>query len=358
MDRCVTILVTVYNIAKYLDRFFQCLSAQTYRDYEALIVDDGSSDDSLRVCREHAEGDDRIRVLTTEHVGISAARAMAIANIRTDYVTSLDGDDYFEPDYLRHLMAAQEKYGADLVISNVIYYREDGTEISRLAPRAEGFYSGASRTEVLPALLTEERLNYLYGKLYKGEYMRKVTIEPGVLQGSDTMINFRYLAQSRSVAVIEDYDYHYIRYTSRSVTSYSGRDFYTRLCRINTFLYDICGENGWLTDEMLRAIDTRILLTGRQAIYRIMAAPLSFGEKEEQVRTVIRSDEYTAAYLRREQAGDIGTLGFEVVVPGEEEKLMRHIEEVYAAQRRDEAMERRRARYPGWLKKLRQKLRP
>ena len=72
----ITIFVTVYNIAPYLDRFFENLRRQTVRDYEVLIVDDGSTDNSLEICRRHAANDPRIRVLTTRHIGISAARTM------------------------------------------------------------------------------------------------------------------------------------------------------------------------------------------------------------------------------------------------------------------------------------------
>ena len=244
-----------------------------------------------------------------------------------------------------------------MIISNVISLREDGTEISRFAPRGEGFYTGESRTAVLPDLLTEDRLNYLYGKLYKAEYMKKVTIEPGVHQGSDTMINFCYLALTDSIAVTEDYDYNYIRYNSRSVTSYGGRDYFTRLCRINNFLYDFTRENGWLNGDMMRSIDRRILLTGRRAVYRIMKARVSRRCKTEQVRAVIYSEEYTSAYRRRYEAEELGTFGFEVIVPGEEAALMDHIERVYAEQKKGLARERRRERCPEGLRKLYRKLR-
>ena len=258
-ERTVTIFVTVYNIEKHLKRFFECLKAQTYTDYEVLMIDDGSSDNSRAVCEEYAKADDRIRVIPITHAGISQARNLAFEHLRTPYATSLDGDDYFDKDYLKHLMDAEEKTGADLVLSNVIYVYEDGSEKERFSPRSSGSYTRADFGALLPPLLDENRLNYLYAKLYKTALLRDVRVEPDVMQGSDTMINFMYLNKAQSITLIDDYDYYYVQYEKRSVTSYMGADYFSRLYRINKFLLDKTAEYGFLNDDMLRVIDTRIL---------------------------------------------------------------------------------------------------
>ena len=157
----VTIFVTVYNIGEHLERFFDCLDKQTFSDYKLLMIDDGSTDNSLSICRAHAEKDSRIEVVPIEHVGIAAARNKILGMLDTEFATSLDGDDYFEPDYLKHLMDAQKKYDADYVISNVIYVTPEGGEYSRFSPREEAFFTKEQFPDILPALLEEERLNYL-----------------------------------------------------------------------------------------------------------------------------------------------------------------------------------------------------
>ena len=133
----VTIFVTIYNIEKYLEQFFGFIDSQTFSDYKLLMIDDGSTDNSLSICRAHAQKDSRIKVVSSEHVGISSARNKILGMLDTEFATSLDGDDYFEPDYLKHLMDAQKKYNADLVISNVIYANHNGVETSRFSPRKE-----------------------------------------------------------------------------------------------------------------------------------------------------------------------------------------------------------------------------
>ena len=323
-ERTVTIFVTVYNIEKHLDRFFECLKAQTYEDYEVLMIDDGSVDNSLAVCKKYAESDDRIRVISVEHVGISAARNLAFENLRTPYVTSLDGDDRFDKDYLKHLIDAEEKTGADMVLSNVILVYEDGTERNRFMPREAGCYSRDEFPALLPKLLIEERLNYLYAKLYKTELLRDVRVEPDVMQGSDTMINFKYLKNVRSIAVIEDYDYYYVQYQKRSVTSYMGKDYFKRLYRINRFLLDITAEYGWLNEEMQQAIDFRILHVGVNTLRRIakssdpLQAKYSFGEE------VVNSEEYRTSYQRQEsqRAAFRERYHYDMVAPGDEKAFI------------------------------------
>ena len=168
MEKCpVTIFVTVYNIEKYLERFFDCLDKQTFKDYQLLIIDDGSTDNSLSICQAYAEKDSRIKLVSIEHVGISAARNKILGMLDTEFATSLDGDDYFEPDYLKHLMDAQQKYNADYVISNVIDVTEKGKEFDRFVPRKKAFFTKDQLPDILPELLEEKRLNYLYTKLYR-----------------------------------------------------------------------------------------------------------------------------------------------------------------------------------------------
>lgn len=347
-ERTVTIFVTVYNIEKHLERFFACLKAQTYQDYELLMIDDGSSDNSLAVCQRHAASDDRIRVISVEHVGISAARNLAFEQITTPFAASLDGDDYFDKEYLSHLIDAQKQTGADMVLSNVILVREDGSEKNRFIPREAGCYSREDFPALLPALLSEERLNYLYAKLYKTELLRDVRVEPDVMQGSDTMINFMYLKNAGSIAVIEDYDYYYVQYQKRSVTSYMGKDYFKRLYRINRFLLDTTAEYGWLNDEMLRTIDFRILHVGANTLRRIAKSPDSQQNKYKRAEEVVNSEEYRTSYQR--QTSQRGAFReryqYDMVAPGDEKAFIDREISVLREMKKNERLKRLREKCP------------
>ncbi len=349
-DRKVTIFVTVYNIEKHLDRFFAYLKAQTYTDYEVLIIDDGSTDNSRAICEEHAKTDDRIRVISVDHIGISAARNLVLSKLDTPFATSLDGDDYFDKDYLKHLMDAQKKYNADLVLSNVILVYEDGTERNRFAPREEGFYEAKDFPRILPALLIEERMNYLYAKLYKTELLKNVRVEPDVMQGSDTMINFMYLKNARSIAITENYDYYYVQYQKRSVTSYTGADYFKRLYRINQFLLDKTEEYGWLNDEMLRVIDCRILHVGRNTLLRIAKSQDSKQNKYLRASDVTNSEEYLCSYHRLKNRDQLDSYrdryNDDPIAPGEEKSYIDHVSSLEKETKMNDRLKQLRLKCP------------
>lgn len=354
-QRSITIIVTVYNIESYLERFFDCLKNQTFTDYEALIIDDGSSDNSLSVCQKHARNDDRIRVVPIEHVGISQARNIALSMLQTPFATSLDGDDYFEKDYLKHLADAMQRHNADLIISNVITRNEALEETARFVPRSEELFKGEDIRRVLPALLLENRLNFLYGKLYKTELLKDIRVEPDIMQGSDTMINCQYAIKAKSIAVIEDYDYNYIAYKSRSVTSYKGDAYFSRLLRLNLYVRDLMRQNGFSTDEMETAIDVRILFIGKTALQRIAGSKLAQEEKHQRASLIAQNEEYIASYKRRESK--LQTLDFRVIPPGSEKEYIDETTAVYRDAEKDAKKDKMRGKIPKPLLSLYHKIR-
>lgn len=310
----VTIIVTVYNIAQHLPRFFKSMQEQTFEDYLLLMIDDGSTDDSLQVCKEYAEKDDRIQIVSLDHVGIAKARNIAMQYITTEYVAYADGDDYVEKNYLQNLMDALLKYDADLSISRVVYRLEKDNIVEGCFPeRGEVFIPRTEFCDKLPMLLDDRRLNYLYGKMYRASLLKDIRVEDDVRQGSDTMINCQYLANAQSVVLIDDLDYNYIKYKSRSVTSYSGGDAYERICRINAYVYEHMGKNGFLTEEMKRIIDGRILLSAIWCIERVQETVLDEQARAETITQILNNSLYTQAYAR--QRANLDSYPFTPIIP-------------------------------------------
>lgn len=321
----VTIFVTCYNAEKFLEQFFDSVSKQTYRDYQLLILDDGSTDKSLSICRAHAEKDRRIKVVANEHVGITNIRNTILGMLDTEFAVSLDVDDYFEPDYLKHLMDAQKKYDADYVISNVIYVNQEGDETSRLTPRKEAFFTKEQLPDILPELLEEDRLNYIYTKLYRTNLLKDIRVDPNIKYAEDTVINMQYVLRINNLAVIEAYDYYYIQHPTQSITSKQGTDFFWRLYRINKYLYDLTEQNGLLNDKMKRVIDERILLSGKIALRHIGGMSVSMTTKLEAAHKTIHSDEYLLSYNRLKENGQLDSLRYKVIHPSEEDAFIHEV---------------------------------
>lgn len=109
MSAFVSVIVPVYNIEDYLKRCIDSILAQTYENFELLLVDDGSTDKSGAICDSYLEKDERVRVFHKANGGSSSARNMAILEAKGEYLSFVDSDDYVEPDFLECLVAPIER---------------------------------------------------------------------------------------------------------------------------------------------------------------------------------------------------------------------------------------------------------
>ena len=125
MNEKITVLVPVYNMGKYLRTCFDSILAQTYQNFELLVIDDGSTDDSPRICDEYANKDSRVRVIHTENQGQDMARNTGLDNTKTDLIAMVDSDDCVNCRFLEILYDAMEKTGADMVYGYARNFEKD-----------------------------------------------------------------------------------------------------------------------------------------------------------------------------------------------------------------------------------------
>lgn len=115
-EQLISVIVAVYNIAPYLERCVRSILAQTYRNLEILLVDDGSTDESGRMCDRLAREDERIRVLHKPNGGLSDARNAGTQASRGEYIAFVDGDDWLEPDMYGNMHACMQEFQASLAV--------------------------------------------------------------------------------------------------------------------------------------------------------------------------------------------------------------------------------------------------
>ena len=111
----ISIIIPVYNAAKYLHGCIDTVLAQDYKDWELLLVDDASSDDSADICEEYSRKDKRIKTIRAVHGGAAAARNRGIEEAGGEYICFVDSDDTIEPDYLSYMYKAAVEHDADIV---------------------------------------------------------------------------------------------------------------------------------------------------------------------------------------------------------------------------------------------------
>lgn len=122
MAPTISVIIPVYNAENYVGRCIESVQAQTYNNWQMILVDDGSKDKSLEICQKYADVDDRISVIHQENAGPGIARNTGIAKTSGNYVVFIDSDDYIEKDYFQLL----SKHDEDVVFINVRDVDEDG----------------------------------------------------------------------------------------------------------------------------------------------------------------------------------------------------------------------------------------
>ena len=125
----VSIVMPCYNGAKFISETINSVQAQTYQDWELLVIDDGSTDDSKLIVREYSENDSRIILITQENAGSAAARNNGIRHAKGQYIALLDSDDIWFPEFLNHQIEFMKRKGAVCVCSTYGLIDENSNDI-------------------------------------------------------------------------------------------------------------------------------------------------------------------------------------------------------------------------------------
>lgn len=124
----ISFVVAIYNKEKYLKNCVDSILAQDYRDFEVLLIDDGSTDSSGKICDDYMSSDKRVRVFHTDNHGPGAARNIGIEEARGDYITFIDADDWIEPDFLSSVLVdCFDRY--DVIFHRYIFEYDDGSKV-------------------------------------------------------------------------------------------------------------------------------------------------------------------------------------------------------------------------------------
>ena len=203
-----SIIVPVYNVKDYLEKCVASLLAQTCPDFELLLVDDGSTDGSGRLCDLLAESDPRIRVIHQENRGLGGARNTGIEAAAGDWLLLVDSDDWIDPTVLEHTLAAGEETGAELVIFGFRSVWEDGNVHREYR---EAF---PANVPLEPPQRRDLLLIYpaAWNKLYRRELFTRTEVRyPPRVWYEDIRTTPKLLTAARSVAVLEDVGYNYLQ---------------------------------------------------------------------------------------------------------------------------------------------------
>lgn len=212
----VSVIIPVYNGEKYVTKCVESVLNQSMQDYEIILVDDGSTDNSASICNDLAVDNSKIRVFHQKNMGVSAARNTGLANSCGDFVTFLDADDMLTPNALEHLVIAMNENSADMTLGRLVHvmppntYKQEDVSFDKI--QFEG-------TEFLEAAIADHPFTYYSCRvLYRKSFIQDISFEEGRITGEDSFFIFQCALKQPKVVAIDHVVYEYI-YNPSSATN-------------------------------------------------------------------------------------------------------------------------------------------
>lgn len=220
----ISIIVPVYNREKYIDRCIKSILNQSFRDFELILVDDGSTDNSIHICNKYSNINDNIIVIHKENGGVSSARNIGLEHAKGEYIMFIDSDDYIEENMLEVSYNHMFENKADLFICGAkinTYIKDKIRGIQNLKL--------CNCEYLINEFLEKEGIDYLpiyinsvWAKLYKSEIIKNnnLKFKEDIYMGEDSIFNLEYLNNINKIITWNDYLYNYcVRDNNDAITS-------------------------------------------------------------------------------------------------------------------------------------------
>ncbi|WP_396146815.1 glycosyltransferase family 2 protein [Flavobacterium sp.] len=227
MNPLISVIIPVYNVSKYLKQCLDSIVNQTYKNLEIILVNDGSTDDSLKICEVYEQLDSRIVVISQANKGLAGARNTGIENAKGAYLMFVDSDDWMELYAIETAFSKMDE--VDLVCFS--FYKEyPSTQVARVFGLNGKFDAAFMQRRITGPIKEElsdpshlETLVTAWGKIYKTAIIKENKIQAKNLSEigawEDGFFTWEYLNQSKSVYILDVPMYNYRKFNSESITS-------------------------------------------------------------------------------------------------------------------------------------------
>lgn len=219
----ISIIVPVYNVEKYLRPCLDSILSQTYTNWEAILVDDGSKDNSGKICDEYAQKDNRFIVVHKQNEGVAQARITGFENSKGELITFVDADDYVANDYIEKLSAPIIKNNVDMTACN--HYDVNGERMkssSKLVGQFNDPKEFIAHHYAYDASIGRGGMSpFLCSKMFKREYVEGgLNAGIGLWFGEDQIAVFDILYNIKSLEQIPDVMYYYVQREGQATKKY------------------------------------------------------------------------------------------------------------------------------------------
>lgn len=206
MEDLISVIVPVYNVEKHIDKCVQSIVDQTYKNLEIILINDGSTDDSGRICDEYSKKDKRINVIHKKNSGVSSARNIGIQNSTGDWIVFVDSDDWIEPDFCKVMLSTALEEKSDCVICKCNKVHNEDLKKSEYENKKEIYNS---REFIIKVLNVQSGYGFCHSKLIKKETIKETIFDTQLKVGEDALFNIQIAPNMKKIVFIGNALYNY-----------------------------------------------------------------------------------------------------------------------------------------------------
>ena len=259
----ISVIVPIYNMEKLMRKCLDSILAQTFQDYECLLIDDGSKDGSPAICDEYAAKDDCFKAFHKSNGGLSDARNYGLARAQGEYTIFFDPDDWVDEDCLKDLYAKAVETNADMVMCDIWYNDPYRQRYSKQEP------TSLNHLDVLKDLITGKVYGFTVTKLIRKELYDKFGIQypVGMYGCEDQYTMCKLLKNDIKIAYLPKAYYHYMHYGNATQSRRYDENTYLQDVKIRDMFVELLTDTPYKQlayNEKSSAIYTRAFYLGHK----------------------------------------------------------------------------------------------
>lgn len=238
----VSVIVPIYNIELYLPNCIDSLLKQTFKEFELILVNDGSTDNCGRICDEYALMDNRVKVHHKVNGGVADARNLGLKESTGEYILFIDSDDWCEPIMIEYLYKRILLDSSDIAIFGyIIDYTNNNFSVERRLDNNNYYLGNAQIAKAIYELDQRGMFNSTCNKLYKNQIIKNINLYFDIdgMPGEDLLFNSLYFRNLKSISFIDITYYHYMRRDEESMVSRYWPNLYDQIQGFNKARKDL-----------------------------------------------------------------------------------------------------------------------
>jgi|TARA_B110000208_G_scaffold84118_1_gene106712 glycosyltransferase involved in cell wall biosynthesis len=289
----IAIIIPVFNAERYLYRCLESILSQSYKCFEVLIIDDGSTDSSKEIYQKFVNFDNRFKSFHQTNQGPSSARNLGIEKSNSEYIVFVDSDDFVDINYLVNFLRKDDFSNSDLVCCG--YY-----ELSKLSSNPiaindfkENKECGITINEIVPIIFTGTA-GVLWAKLFKSDIIKSnnLKLQPDIKMSEDLIFVLEYVFHTKGIYIINKNGYYYNRLNERSISSTQNLSYLKYIELTNNAIYSIIKKYNFHFVDINDILRQRIWFFIKWITYNVANTEEFYLDKNRKIKSILKYNDF------------------------------------------------------------------